>query len=278
MTTVLNISLLSTKKSLTNKEVHLLEYIMRSILIVVLIFFLSIPNLLALETLGSGYECDGTNVLLKGKMLTPAQARKKTKNRLSKVKKKRTSAKRQGGSKKKLAKLNRQFKKLKDLKKQVAACLNGSVTPTSQSAVEVARTITGNYPNGQYAIVNEELPLQGNMTGNFTLDGTIFSGAIGFDGLFQVLFGEDPITFSQDIKDLSFPLVFETPPTPIGKIVIEFNEDRSLVFTAPDVPSDEIDRITYTGAYTDERGFDGAIQMIDNAGKTVVSGALTIAP
>lgn len=229
---------------------------------------LTIQTAFAEVSLGSGFVCDEGTLSKNGAEKDATKIQKSLKRKKKRL---RNNVNNSSGAQKK--KLQRKLKRTRKTLTGIVNCSKGSLADSGRTLKQVVKDILGSYPNGTYQFGSS---LNGTITAEFGLRGSMLEGTIFTDEFLQSLFGTDPLEISGDTNGASFPMVFDIPSTPVGPVTISLNSDLSLVLLADEVPGTGIGSIAWTGTFTRGAGFEGDIVLTDEDRDPLFTGSLAI--
>lgn len=183
------------------------------------------PDSAQAESLGNKYDCRGSSLRFKGKVISLRVAKKNITS-LSKPAQATIQNLPQGNPQR--IKLSRQVSSLKKTLGLVKDCAAGKYVP------KIFHTIAGSYSVGSWH--NTTFDTTGGISANISLNGTLLSVSINIGGFMFGSLTPAPIEFEHDVGGAIFPLNFTVENTSIGKLEVTINSNGSLNITETAVP------------------------------------------
>ena len=194
---------------------------------------LSASLVFAETPIGNGFKCQGDTILKGDTEVDFSKAKSTLVQTLKKLKSRLDTA--TGKSK---AAIKAKIKEANNSKTLLKACSSGTldssqVDPIFSSLASGTGTYVGNYTG----TVGGFLPLSGQVTMSFVLDGTTFSGILSLSGELGSALNAKPLTFTNDVGGIGFPAQFGLTGTFIGDVTLSITQDGHLTITNTNSPN-----------------------------------------
>ena len=196
-----------------------------SSLILVTIFMASIA--VADTPIGNGFSCQGDAILKGDKEVSFSKAKSTLAKTIEKLKSKLETA--TGKTK---AAIKAKIKEANNSKTLLKACSSGNLDSSQVDPVFTdLASGSGTYSGTYSGTVGGFIPLSGEITMQFILDGTTFSGILSLGGNLGSTLNAKPLTFTNDVGGIGFPAQFFLTNTFIGDVTLSVTQDGHLTIT-----------------------------------------------
>lgn len=222
----------------------------RGIVLFFLVCFCSLPTAFAVTSLGNGFVCDGSSVLKAGKPVSYTKAKSTIARTIAKLKLKLSSA-----PKKKKPGIKALLKAANLSKTLITSCSKGKLDDSQVDPFFTKLASgTGLYKGSYSGLVGGFIPISGNLSAEFDLQGTVFATVITIEGNVGTALDAKPLNFLGDVGGVGFPAQFFLQGTFLGNVTLEFSQDGHLKITNDDASK----RANFEGQISDQ-GINGSI-------------------
>ena len=177
--------------------------------------------------IGNGFSCQGDAILKGDKEVSFSKAKSNIAKTLEKLKSKLATA-----TAKSKAGIKAKIKEANNSKTLLKACSSGNLDSTQVDPVFTdLASGSGTYSGTYSGTVSGFIPLSGEITVQFILEGTNFSAILSLSGNLGSTLNAKPLTFTNDVGGIGFPAQFFLTNTFIGDVTLSVTQDGHLTIT-----------------------------------------------